>query len=172
MKRKKPARKKLAAKKDPHTGLREHVVKLLDWQDAHLNLDAVVADWPPALRGAKPAGAPHSPWQLLEHLRICQWDILDFCRNSGYREMPFSEYWPASEAPPSAEAWEKSLAAVRADRAALQQLVADPKTDLFGPIPWGNGQTRLREALLVADHNAYHLGQLVLVRRLLGAWRD
>ena len=171
MKRKKPARTKPATK-DSQATLREHVKKMLDWRDAHLDLDAVVADWPAELRGVKPAGAPHSPWQLLEHLRICQWDILDFCRNSGYREMPFSEYWPASEAPPSAEAWEKSLAAVRADLAAMQRLVADPKTDLFARIPWGNGQTWLREALLAADHNAYHLGQLVLVRRLLGAWRD
>ena len=151
--------------------LRQHVVKLLDWRDAHIGFDQVIADWPAELRAAKPAGAPHSAWQLLEHLRIAQWDILDFCRNPKYKELDFpAGYWPAGDTPPTDDAWKESLRAFRADLAALQKLVANPATDLFAPIPHGQGQTILREALLVADHNAYHLGQLLLLRRLLGAW--
>ncbi len=152
--------------------LRQQVAKLLDWQDAHLNFARVVAGWPPKLRGAKPRGAPHTAWQLVEHLRICQWDILEFCRNPKYKEMPFEDYWPRTTAPPSSAAWEKSLRGFRADCKAMQKLVLNPKTDLYAPIPWGQGQTILREAVLVADHNAYHIGQLVLLRRLLGAWKD
>jgi len=151
--------------------LREQVVRTLDWQDAHLNLDRVVGGWPPRLRGIKPRGAPHTAWQLVEHLRICQWDILDFCRNHGYREMPFENYWPRTASPLNPAEWEKSLRAFRVDNKAMQRLVANPKTDLFARIPWGSGQTVLREAVLVADHNAYHLGQLVVLRRLLGAWK-
>lgn len=151
--------------------LREQVVRTLDWQDAHLNLDRVVGGWPPRLRGIKPRGAPHTAWQLVEHLRICQWDILDFCRNPDYTEREFpGDYWPKTQVPPDPAAWEKSVKAFRADLRAMEKLVADPKTDLFARIRWGDGQTILREALLVADHNAYHLGQLVTVRRLLGAW--
>ena len=151
--------------------LREQVVRTLDWQDAHLNLDRVVGGWPPRLRGIKPRGAPHTAWQLVEHLRICQWDILDFCRNPKYKEMPFEDYWPRTASPPNPAEWEKSLRAFRVDNKAMQRLVANPKTDLFARIPWGSGQTVLREAVLVADRNAYHLGQLVLLRRLLGAWK-
>ena len=152
--------------------LREQLAKLFDWQDAHLNLDRVVAGWPPRLRGVKPRSAPHTAWQLLEHLRICQWDILDFCRNPNYKEMPFEDYWPRGAAPPTRAAWEKSLRAFRADRRAMQKLVANPKTDLFSAIAWGQGQTILREVVLVADHNTYHTGQLVLLRRLLGVWKE
>ncbi|MCH6553206.1 MAG: DinB family protein [Acidobacteria bacterium] len=151
--------------------MRQHVVKLLDWRDAHVDFDTVLTHWPAELRAAKPAGAPHSAWQLLEHLRIAQWDILDFCRNPKYKELDFpASYWPAGDAPPTDDAWKESLRVFRADLAALQKLVANPATDLFAPIPHGQGQTILREALLVADHNAYHLGQLLLLRRLLGAW--
>ena len=152
--------------------LRPQLAKLLDWQDAHLNFERVVGGWPPKLRGTRPRGAPHSAWQLVEHLRICQWDILDFCRNPKYKEMPFEDYWPRTAAPPSRTAWEKSLRRLRADCRAMQKLIANPRTDLFAPIPWGQGQTILREAVLVADHNAYHIGQLVLLRRLVGAWKD
>jgi hypothetical protein len=128
---------------------------------------------PVRLRGKTPAGIPYSPWMLLEHLRICQWDILDFSRNPKYRHMKWPEaYWPNSAAPPSAAAWTRSIAAFKRDRRAMERLVANPKTDLYAPIPWGDGQTILREALLVADHNAYHVGQLIVVRRLLGAWKD
>lgn len=164
-----PRKQRAVTKNDQ--ALRQHVVKLLDWRDAHIGFDQVIADWPAELRAAKPAGAPHSAWQLLEHLRIAQWDILDFCRNPKYKELDFpAGYWPAGDAPPTDDAWKESLRAFRADLAALQKLVANPATDLFAPIPHGQGQTILREALLVADHNAYHLGQLLLLRRLLGAW--
>jgi uncharacterized damage-inducible protein DinB len=164
-----PRKQRAVTKNDQ--ALRQHVVKLLDWRDAHIGFHQVIADWPAELRAAKPAGAPHSAWQLLEHLRIAQGDILDFCRNPTYKELDFpAGYWPAGDTPPTDDAWKESLRAFRADLAALQKLVANPATDLFAPIPHGQGQTILREALLVADHNAYHLGQLLLLRRLLGAW--
>jgi hypothetical protein len=151
--------------------LRTHLLKLLDWRDAHAGFDAVLAGFPPALRGKQPAGLPYSAWQLLEHLRLAQRDILDFCRDAGYVEPAWpGDYWPDGAEPPSASAWDESVAAFRADREALQALVADPATDLFARIPHGSGQTYLREVLLIADHNAYHLGQFVLLRRLLGTW--
>ena len=153
--------------------LRDHVLYLLRGGGAHLHFDAAVADLPTKLRGAKPAGLPHTPWRLLEHMRICQWDILEFSRNPKYVEPKFpDDYWPKGDAPPDDAAWDRSIASFRADLKAMQDLVADPATDLFAPIPHGDGQTILREALLVADHNAYHLGQLVTVRRLLGAWPE
>jgi hypothetical protein len=130
-----------------------------------------VEDFPSPLRGAKLERLPYTAWQLLEHLRLAQWDILDFSRNPNYRERKFpDEYWPKTQAPPDEEAWRKSVAAFRHDLKEMQKLVENPKTALFAKIPWGDGQTILREALLVADHNAYHLGQLVMLRRLLGAW--
>jgi hypothetical protein len=153
--------------------LREHLLYLLHGGGAHLHFDAAVADLPMELRGATAHGVPHSPWRLVEHLRLAQWDILEFCRNPAHVSPPFPEgYWPRGDGPPDAEAWERSVAAFRSDARAMQELVADPATDLFARIPHGDGQTILREALLVADHNAYHLGQLVVVRRLLGAWHD
>ncbi len=156
---------------DKNQQLREHVLYLLRGGGAHLDFEAALADLPVALRGAKPAGVPHSPWRLLEHLRIAQWDILEFCRNPHHVSPQFPEgYWPASDAPPDAQAWDRSVAAFRADLRAMQDLVANPATDLFAPIPHGEGQTILREALLVADHLSYHLGQLIIVRRALGAW--
>jgi hypothetical protein len=156
---------------DTTAALREHLLYLLRGGGAHLDFEAAVADLPPALRGGKPAGQPHTPWRLLEHLRIAQWDILEFSRNPRHVSPPFPDgYWPAGDGPPDGDAWDRSLDAFRADLQAMQDLVADPATDLFAPLPHGQGQTVLREALLVADHNAYHLGQLVLVRRLLGAW--
>jgi hypothetical protein len=151
--------------------LRAHLAKLLDADTAHVNFDKTVGGWPTAQRGVKPQGAPHTAWQLLEHLRIAQWDILEFCRNPKHvsPEWP-SGYWPSSETPPNAEAWDGSVKAFRADCEAMQKLVETPKTNLFARIPHGTGQTILREALLAADHIAYHLGQLVLLRRLLGNW--
>jgi uncharacterized damage-inducible protein DinB len=151
--------------------LREHLRRLLDWEDAHVGFDKAVAGIPPRLRGKAPKGAAHSPWQLLEHLRICQYDILDFCRNPAYVERSMDEYWPASAAPPSGRAWSNSVAAFRRDREELKALAADAEVDLFGRIPHGAGQTWLRELLLVADHNAYHLGQLIALRRRLGIWK-
>ena len=120
-----------------------------------------------------PDCSPHSPWQLLEHLRICQWDILEFSRDAAHVSPHFPVgYWPDGPSPPDEHAWDRSVEQFRADIQAMKDLVADPSTDLLAVIPWGSGQTILREALLVADHNAYHLGQLVMVRRMLGAWTD
>jgi hypothetical protein len=152
--------------------LRQHIVNLLTLAEAHATFDDAVKDLPAQLRGKVPHGAEHSPWQLLEHLRLAQWDILEFSRNAGHESPKWPEgYWPESPAPPNSDAWEKSVHAFRADLKSLCDLVADEKTDLFARIPHGDGQTILREALLTADHNAYHVGQLVLVRRLLGAWK-
>jgi hypothetical protein len=156
---------------DRDKALREHLLFLLCGGGAHLDFKTAVADLPLALRGARPAGVPHTPWRLLEHLRIAQWDILEFCRNPRHVSPPFPDgYWPAGDAPPDPQAWDQSVAAFCADLRAMRELVADPATDLFAPIPHGQGQTFLREALLVADHLSYHLGQLVVVRRALGAW--
>jgi hypothetical protein len=158
---------------DKDKALREHRLYLLRGGGAHLDFEAAVADLPADLRGVKPVGLPHSPWRLLEHLRICQWDILEFSRNPRHVSPQFPEgYWPKGDGPPDAAAWDRSVEAFRADLQAMEDLVADPATDLFARIPHGQGQTILREALLVADHNAYHLGQLVVVRRLLGAWSE
>ena len=152
-------------------GLRAQLAALLDWRDAHADFDTAVDGLPPALRGRTPEGLPYSPWQLVEHLRRAQHDILDFCRNPDYEELTWpDDYWPAEAEPPSAAAWDESLAGFRRDREALGALARDPGSDLFAPIPHGSGQTLLRELLLTADHNAYHIGQLVAVRRLLGAW--
>src|SRR3984957_7505493 len=153
--------------------LRQHLVDLLKGGNAHAGFDDVVAGTPPQLRGQKPPGLPHSPWMLLEHLRIAQRDILDFSRNRKHVSPAWPEgYWPRSDAPPSAAAWTASIKDFRKDLKAMQNLVTNPKTDLHARIPWGEGQTILREALLVADHNAYHLAQLVDARRLLGAWPE
>ncbi len=152
--------------------LRQHIVKLLTGGDAHVEFDAAVEGLPAELRGKRPPGAEHSPWELLEHMRIAQWDILEFSRNAKHKSPDFPEgYWPAKPAPAEKDAWEKSVRAFHADLKAMCDLVADEKTDLFAKIPHGDGQTILREALVVADHNSYHLGELVLARRLLGAWK-
>lgn len=152
--------------------LRQHIVKLLTAGDAHVEFDAAIDGLPAELRGKRAPGAEHSPWELLEHMRIAQWDILQFSRDAKHKSPDFPEgYWPAKPSPSSDDAWEKSLREFRADLKAMCDLVSDEKTDLFAKIPHGDGQTVLREALVLADHNAYHLGQLVLVRRLLGAWK-
>lgn len=153
--------------------VREHVLYLLKGGGAHLNFEQALADIPETMRGAKVPGAPHTPWRLLEHLRICQWDILEFSRNPSHVSPEFPDgYWPAEDAPPDSEAWDKSVAAFRDDLQAMIDLVSDPDTDLYAPISHGDGQTILRESLLVADHNAYHLGQLVFLRRCLGIWDE
>ena len=146
---------------------------LLNSGNAHVAFDNVFKDFPAKLRGVKPKGAPHTAWQLLEHMRIAQWDILEFSRSAKHvsPEWP-GGYWPKTEKPPDENAWKKSLASFKKDLKAMEKLVADPKTDLYTTIPHGTGQNIFREALLVADHNAYHLGQLVLLRRLLGAWKE
>ena len=151
--------------------LREQLARFQDWREAHADFDAAVAGLPANLRGMAPPGLPYSPWQLVEHLRLTQADILEFCRNVDYVEQQWpDDYWPKSAAPPDDQAWDRSLAAFQSDREALQKMIQDPACDLFAKIPAGNGQTFLREFLLVADHTAYHVGQLVAVRRLLGAW--
>jgi hypothetical protein len=151
--------------------LRDHVAGLLDWGEAHATFDTAVAGLPEPLRGRAPAGLPYSPWQLVEHLRITQHDLLDFCINPEYRELEWpNDYWPPSPAPPSAKAWDESVRRFRDDLAALQRLARDPTVDLAARIPHGTGQTYLRELLLAADHAAYHIGELIVVRRLLGAW--
>ncbi len=159
--------------KEAHdTSLRQHLIELLQGGHAHVKFEDVVADIPAKLRGQKPNDYPHSCWMLLEHLRLAQWDILEFSRNSKHVSPEWPEgYWPKTEAPPSATAWNASVQQFEADLKAMQALVQNPKTDLFAKIPWGDGQTILREALLVADHNAYHLAQIVDVRRLLEAWK-
>jgi hypothetical protein len=153
--------------------LRNHVIELLAGGHAHVDLKKALADFPPRLRGKKPKGAQHTAWQLLEHIRIATWDILEFSRDAKHASPKWPEgYWPKTESPPSAAAWTSSIRKTGADLKAMEKLVSSKKTDLFKPIPHGTGQTVLREALLVADHNAYHIGQLVLLRRLLGAWKD
>jgi len=153
--------------------VREQVLALLNGGNAHVTFDHVIKDFPARLRGVKPEGAPHTAWQLLEHMRIAQWDILEFSRSAKHAspEWP-GGYWPKTEKPPNEAAWKKSIASFKRNLKAIEKLVADPETDLYKKIPHGTGQNIFREALLVADHNAYHLGQLVLLRRLLGAWAE
>ena len=169
--------KKTSAKTSPKASvdrdaaLRQQLLDLLNGGHAHATFDAALRSLPPALRGKRPKGAAHSPWEVLEHMRIAQWDILEFSRDAAHQSPDWpSGYWPATPAPPDAKAWDKSVRAFRRDLQAMCDLVANPSIDLYARIPHGDGQTILREALLVADHNAYHLGELVLLRRLLGAW--
>jgi DinB family protein len=162
----------MATKESHDKLLREHVVYLLTGGGAHATFDDAVKGMPEKWRGVRPEGFPHSAWMLLDHLRLTQWDILEFSRNPNYKAPKWPEaYWPGKDEPASATAWEKSIRQFREDRKAIEELVENPKTDLFARIPWGDGQTILREALLAADHNAYHIGQLIDVRRLLGAWK-
>jgi uncharacterized damage-inducible protein DinB len=153
-----------------HT-IREHLRRMLDWGDAHATFDSAVDGMPESMRGIRPQGFPHSAWELVEHIRIAQADILDFCRNPEYSELDWPErYWPAGAAPPTQEAWDRSIAQCLQDRAALQALAIDPAIDLTAAIPHGDGQTYLRELLLVVDHTSYHVGQIIAVRRLLDVW--
>ena len=152
------------------TALREHLVKLLHGRGAHVPFERAVADVPEDRRGVIPNGAEASLWQQLEHLRIAQWDILEFSRDSSHVSPDFPDgYWPASAAPPEG-AWQRSVEQFLADRAAMVELVSASGADLHTPFAHGTGQTLLREALVVADHNSYHVGQIVLLRRLLGCW--
>jgi hypothetical protein len=160
-------------KTKPDQLLRQHLLYLLKDGGAHAKFDEVVSDFPAELRGKKVPNYPHTAWMLLEHMRIAQWDILEFSRHPKHVSPKWpQDYWPKTDAPPSAAAWTKSITSFRKDLKGIETLLADPKTDLYTPLPWGDGQTVLREALLVADHNAYHLGQLVALRRLLGAWEE
>jgi hypothetical protein len=153
--------------------LREHLVELLDGGGAHLRFDEAVADLPAKLRGRRPEGLPYSPWELLEHMRLAQWDILEFSRRPDHQSPPWPEgYWPPDRQPPDGRAWQRSIRTFRRDNKQMRELVRDTDRNLFEPFAWGDGQTLFREAMLVADHNSYHLGQLIVVRRLLGAWRN
>jgi uncharacterized damage-inducible protein DinB len=152
--------------------LRRQLAAFLDWKGAHVSFDDAVDAVPARLRGVVATGFAHSLWQLLEHIRIAQHDILDFCVNPAYREMKWpDDYWPASPRPKDAPAWNRAVAAVRRDRKAIQRLALDRRIDLFATIPHGSGQTYLRELLLVADHAAYHVGQMIDIRRALGIWK-
>ena len=156
------------AKQSRDLSLRKHLADLLLMKGAHVSFDEAVSGLPVALRGAKPPGAAHSAWQLLEHMRIAQEDILDFSRNPRYQEKEFpDDYWPASAAPPSEHAWKSSIQQFQKNLDEMRKLIADEKNNLFAKIPHGTGQTLLREALLVADHNSYHLGQLMLLRKMM-----
>lgn len=152
--------------------LRKQLVEFLSGRGAHADWKASFRGVAPKLRGVRPKGLPHSLWELLEHIRIAQWDILEFSRDAKHvsPEWP-TGYWPVAPAPPNAKAWDKSVKAFARDLESMRKLVANPKTDLFAKIPHGTGQSILREAFLVADHNAYHLGQVVAVRKLLGNWK-
>jgi len=152
--------------------LRQQLSKVLDWNEAHTDFSAAVASFPAELRGRVPDGSPHSAWQLLEHIRIALWDIVEFSRNARHKSPEWPEgYWPKAPEPPSAAAWEHSVKSVKEHLEEMRELIKDPKHDLFAPISHGSGQTLLRQALLIADHNAYHLGQFVLVRKALDAWK-
>ena len=164
-------KKMTAHSKEKDKSLRAHILYLLQGGGAHAKFDEVIKGIPVELRSKQPGGLPHSLWMLLEHMRIAQWDILEFSRNRKHVSPQWPDgYWPKTEAPSSPAAWNESIKKFRADLKAMENLVRNSKTDLFAKIPWGDGQTILREVLLVADHNAYHLAQMVDVRRLLGAW--
>jgi uncharacterized damage-inducible protein DinB len=153
------------------SAIRKQLAAVLAWKDAHVDFDAAVAGIPPEVRGTRPANLPHSPWEVVEHLRLTQHDILDFCLNPGYEEMTWpDDYWPSTPEPADESSWQESLAQYREDRARLQKMADDPTLDLTAKIPHGQGQTYLRELLLVADHAAYHVGELIVLRRLLGVW--
>jgi uncharacterized damage-inducible protein DinB len=156
----------------PSDPLRAQLVKFLNWEDAHVSFDKAVEGVPTDLRGKRPDGSPHSLWELVEHIRVTQHDILSFCRKGKYVELEWpKEYWPATPTPPSDAAWSSAIAAMREDRAELQAIAADPAVDLFALVPHGAGeQTFMREMLMVVDHGSYHIGQIVTTRHLLGIW--
>jgi len=151
---------------------RSIVASSLDWEQAHSKLESVVKGLAPSLQGVRPTGYPHSPWELLEHIRITQKDLLEFCQNPEYEEKLAwpQDYWPPTPAPPTADAWEKTISDYRRDREALARFTKESKLDLTEKIPRGTGQTYLRTILVAVDHASYHIGQIVSVRRLLGAW--
>ncbi len=158
---------------DNDASLREQLVQLLRGGNAHIDVLSALKDFPPKLYGAKPENSPHSAWELLEHMRLALRDIWDFSTNDKYVEKKFpDDYWPAKGEPPSKEAWEKSVRALKEDLEAFEELIRNPDSNLYAQIPWGNeDQTLLREVMLAADHNSYHCGELVFLRRILGAWK-
>jgi hypothetical protein len=164
----------MATENQPQDELRKQLTALLDGGQAHTSFHEAVKGFPAELRGVVPEGLPYSAWQLLEHLRIAQKDILDFSAppSGGYHSLKWpEEYWPKDAAPPSPEAWERSIASIKSDLEKFKALIVKPDADLYKPFRWGTGQNLLREALLIADHAAYHIGELIVLRRLLGAWK-
>jgi len=167
------SKKSSRKKKSPDAGLREHLVYLLKGGGAHVHFADALQDFPPDKRGAFAQGLPHTAWQLLEHCRIAQWDILEFSRNAKHVSPDFPEgYWPNTPGPLDDAAWKTSVQAFQKDLREMIALVSYPRIDLYAPLPWGDGQTVLREALLAADHNSYHLGQLIDLRRALKIWPE
>jgi hypothetical protein len=153
--------------------LRDRLLYVLKGKGAHLDFDKAISDFSPNYHGKKYPALPYTAWQLLEHMRIAQWDILEFSRNKRHVSPKWpEEYWPNSESPTDDKSWDKSVTTFKRELKEMQDLVTNPETDLYAKIPQGNGQTILREALLLADHNAYHLGQLVMLRKILSAWND
>lgn len=151
--------------KDP---LRQQLIHMLTKAEAHVDIGSALRDFPRELRASKPGGSPHTPWQLLEHLRIAQSDIVQFTLNPKHRSPKFPDgYWPKTDMPPDDRAWDKSVARILEDLDEMVSLVGDPKIDLMKKIPHGTGQTFVREALLLADHNSYHVGQIVMLRRIM-----
>ena len=160
----------MATKLDP---LRKELVFQLNGGNAHAPLEKVIEKFAPRFRGVVPEGLPYSSWQLLEHIRLAQVDMLEFCTNPDYKALKWpDEYWPKSAEPPNARAWENSIRQIQSDRTKFVKLISNPKADLFAPFPWGDGQTLFHEACLIIDHNAYHFGEIVTVRRILGIWRS
>lgn len=147
--------------------VRAHLKNILSWEEAHLNFEAAVHDLPKKYRGMKPEGFPYSIWQLVEHIRIAQRDILDFSRNTDYTERNWpDDFWPKDPSPENDDAWDQSILAIRSDRAEFIKLLDDSGSDLFKPFEHGTGQTLFRQALLIADHTAYHVGQIVVLRKI------
>lgn len=158
---------------DNDSALREQLIELIRGGNAHVDYKKALEDFPGELRGKRPKGSPHTAWQLLEHMRIAQSDILEYSRDAGHKSPNWPEgYWPETPEPPDPKAWDRTVNGFCEDLRAMCKLVKDEGSDLYAPLPNGSGHTLLREALLVADHNAYHLGQLVLLRRMLGAWPE
>jgi len=171
-KKKHSSKKPGGNKVNPDASLRKHLVELLNGGNAHVTIADSVADFPAEKRGAYASGQEHTAWQLLEHIRIAQWDILEFSRDPKHVSPDFPDgYWPKIPAPRDDAEWTKSVQSVASDLRSMIRLVTNPRTDLFAALPWGDGQTVLREALVLADHNAYHVGQMVDLRRALGIWK-
>ncbi len=158
---------------DNDTSLRDNLIQLLRGGNAHIDVLSALKDFPPKLFGAKPQNVPHSAWELLEHMRIALRDLWEFSTNDAYVEKKWpDDYWPKTAEPPSKEAWQNSVRALKEDLEAFEDLIKNPDSNLYAQIPWGKkDQTLLREFLLAADHNSYHTGELVFLRRILGAWK-
>ena len=152
--------------------IREHVLFALNGDGAHVDFETAMRDLPEALRDKRPPGAAHSLWEVIQHLRIAQWDILEYIRNSSHVSPEFpAGYWPAVNSQPSSDSWEESLEKFRADFAAIIAMVSDPTCDILAPLHGVSGQTIARKLLMLADHNAYHLGEFVALRRVLAGWQ-